>query len=369
MKKIKQAICVLLALACLVLPLTGCSSEKGDVFEVKVSGGSGEKTYSVSYELYQTVFLYLRGRVSDVIEDSEGNRVLATNLEKTKAIKEVAEDILMEYYSLVALGEEYGIAITEEDRAAFEAETRGKLQELVNGIDDAEFDYKGTKEEYAEKLYENSMRLAGTTPEYYEFSHYQSLLESRLKAAIGGDLTDYLNQSYSHFKQVIVVYAKGDAAAEAKAQESIDAAREALLSGTEMDAVIKEYGAEDHQTEYYFDSQGYIVGSSSGDSLGAIVINAVKALDENEYSDIISGDEDDKFAYFAIYQRLGFDQEFVCSDYAEAEKMYEYPSVNAGYYTPHYSRYMLLLDSYRQNMALTPYDMKAYNKINVTNID
>ncbi len=369
MKKWKKAVCLALALSTLAFPLTSCETEKEDVFEITVDGGSGEKTYSVSYELYQTIFVYLKSRVTDIVRDSEGNQSLATDEEKLKAIKEVTESQLIEFYSLVALADEYGIAITDEDRAAFDAEYREKLQNYVNEIDEDNFDFKGTKEEYAEAIYDNTMRLLGMTSEYYEFSHYRSLLTQRLKAVIGGDLTDYLNQSYTHYKQVIVFYDKGDAAAEAQARLAIMNAQEKLLAGEDIDDVIAEYGDKETQSEYYFDSYGNIVGSIAGDSLNTVVINAVKALDENEASEIMTGDESDRLAYFAIYQRIGFDLDYICSDDSIAEEIYNYSYVDSSSYTPHYSRYLLLLKSFTENTAIIPYDVKAYNKINLKNID
>ena len=217
---LRRAVCLLVALTMLVLPLTGCNKAPENIFHIRVDGGNGVETYTVSFELYRTVFRYLAQNVSNVIQDSEGNASLATEDEQNAAIKEVAENILMEFYSLVALGKQYGIAITDEDRAAFDAKYRQQLQQYVDEIDDESFDFDGTKEEYAQTIYENAMKLAGTTPEYYEFSHYHALLKQRLKAEIGGDLDDYLSQSYFHYKQVIVVYTKGDAAAEAEARRA-----------------------------------------------------------------------------------------------------------------------------------------------------
>ena len=369
MKNLKRAICLMLAIAVFALSLTGCGNKHDDVFEVTVDGGSGVKTYSVPYELYQTIFVYLKGIVTSIVEDSEGNKTLATNEEKNKAIKEVAENTIIEYYGLVALAEDYGITITDEDKQAFEEEYQQSLQTYIRNIDEENVDYKGTKEEYAAELYRKTLRLAGTTPEYYEFTYYRSLLVQRLKAVFGGDLTDYLNQSYCHYKQVIVVYSKGDAVAEENARNAITEAHEKLLNGENIDTVIKEYSDPDSLSEIYFDAYGNIVGSSTGDSVNAIVVNAIKALDENGISDIMSGDESDRLAYFAVYQRLGFDQEFICSEDAIATTIYNFAYVDAGYYSPHYSRYSLLLDSYTQNTAIEPYNMRAYKRIHINNID
>ena len=138
--------------------------------------------------------------------------------------------------------------------------------------------YKGTKEKYAEELYRKTLRLAGTTPEYYEFTYYRSLLVQRLKAVLGGDLTDYLNQSYCHYKQVLVVYSKGDAVAEENARNAINEAHTKLLNGADIDSVIAEYNDPDSLSEIYFDAYGNIVGSSTGDVVNTIVINAIKAI-------------------------------------------------------------------------------------------
>ncbi len=369
MKKLKSAISLLLALVILILPLTGCGEPEGDVLEITVDTENGEKTYPVSYDFYRTIFIYLKNIITNVVEDSEGNVRLATDEEKTKAIKETAEDTLVEFYSLVSFAADYGISITEEDKAAFQANYREKLQSYIDAIDEENFDFKGTREEYAQTVYENSLRLLGTTPEYYEFSYYRSLLISRLKAVIGGDLSGYLDQSYTRYKQVIVLYAKGDAVAEEEARNTILAAQEKLAGGADIDDVIAEYGEKDHQSEVYFDSHGSIVGSLAGDSLNSIVVNAICALEEGDISDIMSGDESERIAYFAIYQKLPFDMDYICSEDGIAEAIYEYPYVDSASYSPHYSRYLLLMERYTQNTAIVPYDVKAYNKISVKNID
>ena len=141
------------------------------------------------------------------------------------------------------------------------------------------------------------------------------------------------------------------------------------MNGADIDSVIAEYNDPDSLSEIYFDAYGNIVGSSTGDVVNTIVINAIKALDENGISDIMSGDESDRLAYFAVYQRLGFDQEFICSEDAIASTIYNYSYVGAGYYSPQYSRYSLLLESYTQNTAIEPYNLRAYKRIHINNID
>ena len=234
--------------------------------------------------------------------DENGDQKIATKEEKNAAIKEVAEDILMEYYSLVALGEKYGISITEEDRQAFYDDYQSKIQTYIDQIDESEIDFDGTREEYAEELYRKSLEIVGMTPEYFEFIHYKSLLEQKLKLFFASDLEDYLTQSYYHYKQVVVRYTKGDSAAEDQARAAIERAYEELLSGRDIDEVIADYSNDDYTAEVYIDSYGSIVGSSTGDSVGSVTANAVKALEIGEISDTISGDESDYTGYFAVFK-------------------------------------------------------------------
>lgn len=206
------------------------------------------------------------------------------------------------------------------------------------------------------------------TPEYFEFSHYKSVLERKLKLALSSDLEDYLDQSYYHYKQVVVQYTKGDSAAEAQARAVIESAYEALLSGEDIDEVIAKYANTDYASELYLDIYGAIVGSSTGDSVGSVTANAVKALEIGGTSEIISGDEDDYTGYFAIFKRLDFDLEYICGNSAVAKAIYCYPYVGAEYTTPHYSRYLTIVESYQQNTSSVPIDQKIYDRIAVNTL-
>lgn len=381
MKKFGKAVCFVTVLCMLVMMFAGCERKPGlyawyggrinvdNVLKITVDAGDGVKVYDVPFETYRTVFIYLKGIVSDTVVDENGNAKIATKQEKTAAVKEVAEDTLIQYYSLVALGEKYGITITEADKQAYYDDYMKKLQSYIDGIDESQIDYKGTKEEYAEELYRKTLALAGgMTPEYFEFSYYRGLLEKRLKLLLSSDLEDYLSQSYYHYKQVIVLYTKGDSAAENKARGDIEAAYGKLLAGDSIDAVISEYSNSDYMSEIYFDSYGSIVGSSTGDSVNAITMNAVMALDEGGISDVMSGDEDDRTGYFAVFQRLGFDLDFICGSDGRAATMFEYSYVGASYTTPHYDRYLTITESYLQNTICVPIDNKIYKRIAVNTL-
>lgn len=376
-KKNCKTLCLVLALTVLALAFTGCEKKPGlyawyggrmkvdTVMTIHVDGGEGEKTYDVPFDTYRTVFMYLKNNVSDVIQDGDGKvTALSTDAEKTAAIKEVAEEILTEYYCLVAACEKYGISITEGDKQEFEDSYQRKLQTYIESMDGTE-EYEGTAQEYAALLYERTMNLLGTTPEYFEFSYYRALLEQRLKLALASDLDVYINQSYYHYKQVLIPYTKGDFASEAQARAQILSAWDKLQNGTDMDSVIKEFCPNEEYKEIYFDSYGNVVGSSNSSKMGSFTMEAICALDFDEYSNIMSGDTDEYTGYFAIFQRLNIDKEFVCSSDKLATMIYQFPYSGASSYSTYYTNYSLVLDSYVQNTALVPVSEKVYKRISV----
>ena len=377
MKKICRTLCLALALSILLMMFTGCEKKPGlyawyggrmnvdTVMTIRVDGGEGEKVYEVPFETYRTVFLYLKKNVSDVIQDNDGNvTALSTDAEKTAAIKEVAEEILTKYYCLVAACEKYGISITDADRQEYEASYQRKLQTYIESMDGTE-EYEGTLEEYVVRLYNKTMDILGTTPEYFEFSYYRSLLEQRLKLALGTDLDLYLNQTYYHYKQVLISYTKGDSVSEAQAREQILAAQEKLQNGADMDSIIKEYSPNEEYQDVYFDSYGYIVGSATGSTMDSFTMEAVCSLDFNEYSSIASGDTDDYIGYFAIFQRLNVDKEFACSSDKIGTAIYQFPYSGATSYSTYYTNYSLVIESYVNNTALFPVSEKVYKRISV----
>ena len=377
MKKICKTLCLVLALSVLALTFTGCEKKPGlyawyggrmdvdTVMTIYVDGGEGEKEYEVPFDVYRTVFMYLKKNVSDVIANEDGQvTALSTDAEKTAAIKEVAEKILTEYYCLVAACEKYGISITDADKQKYQEDYQRKLQTFIASMDGTE-KYEGTTEEYAVLLYERTLDMLGTTPEYFEFSYYRSLLEQRLKMALATDLDVYINQSYYHYKQVLIPYTKGDSASEEKARTQILEAWDKLQSGASMDSVIEEYSPNEEYKEVYFDSYGSIVGSSTGNTMGSFTMEAICALDFDEYSSIMSGDTDEYIGYFAIFQRLRIDEEFVCGSDKVGSLIYQFPYSNATSYSTDYTNYSLILDSYTQNTALVPVSQKVYKRISI----
>lgn len=381
MKKITRAICLILSSCLLMLLFVGCEKKPGlyawyggrmqvdNVLTITVDAGGVTRSYPVPFDTYRAVFVYLKGIVTNAYEDDDGHAVVVTKKDQTLAVKEVTEDTLVEYYSLVALGEKYGVAITEEDKAAYYDAYMRKINSYIEQLDESGAEYKGTKEEYAKELYRKSLRIAGgMTPEYFEFTYYRDLLAKKLKLVLSTDLDDYLQQSYCHFKQVLVTYTKGDSAAETKARAAIDAARNALISGADIDETIQAYGDADYQSEIYFDVYGMIVGSRTKDSLNDITSNAIRALDINGVSDVLSGDTDDRTGYFAVFCRLGFDADYICGTDSVAKIMFEYPYVDARSQSPFYSRYLSTVESFKQNTICVPVSEKVYGRIAVNTL-
>ena len=88
-------------------------------------------------------------------------------------------------------------------------------------------------------------------------------------------------------------------------------------------------------------------------------------MNVNEYSDIKSGDMNDYTGYFAILQRLDIDPDFVCGSDKVGSMMYQYPYSGASSYSTYYTNYQLILDSYMQNAAVIPTDVKVYKRIGI----
>ena len=377
MKKIYKTLCLALAISLFALLFTSCEREPGlyawyggkmnvdTVMTIRVDGGDGEKVYEVPFDTYRAIFNYLKTNVADYImnEDSEFTAI-STDAEKTAAIKEVAEDILIKYYALVALCEKYDIRITDEDKQSYYESYQKKIQTYLDGIDESEIDFEGTTEEYAAELYRKSLAIVGMTPEYFEFTYYRTLLEQRLKNVMSPDIVDYINQSYYHFEQILFTYTKGDIASETQARENILSVQEKLNGGAEMSDIAQEFTDESYR-EAYFDIYGKIVGSSSDETLGSFTKDALLALDSGEFSEIMSGDQNDYVGYFVILRKLDIDMDFICSSDTVAKMMYQYPYVNAGSYSVYYSKYLLLFETYVQNTSLTPVSEKVYNRISV----
>ena len=361
-------------MAMLLLALASCTKKPGlyawygrvkvdYILKLTVDAGDGEKTYNVPFDMYRNLFVYYQPLVADVIKRSEDSQELVTDAQKTAVLKEYTEDELCEYYALLAIAERYGLSITDADRENFQNDYYARIEEFVSRIDESDKKFSGTKEEYAKHLYEQVVETLGMTEEYIEYLYYKNILTRRVKQVLVPELMAYTEQGYYHFKQVYIEYTKGDDVQEREASEKIRKAYEELKAGASIDDVIDKYSNSVYGGEFYFDIYGNIVASSTNNSLGQTTTEAIKAISEGGYSDIMMGDGEDGTAYFAIVQRLGFDEKFLYGASDEAEAMFKYPYVGASTNSVSYMVYNDVLEAYKQNMRIEPYDARVYKLV------
>lgn len=371
--------CALMAMAMLLLALASCTKKPGlyawygrvkvdYILKLTVDAGDGEKTYNVPFDMYRNLFVYYQPLVADVIKRSEDSQELVTDAQKTAVLKEYTEDELCEYYALLAIAERYGLSITDADRENFQNDYYARIEEFVSRIDESDKKFSGTKEEYAKHLYEQVVETLGMTEEYIEYLYYKNVLTRRVKQVLVPELMAYTEQGYYHFKQVYIEYTKGDDVQEKEASEKIRKAYEELKAGASIDDVIDKYSNSVYGGEFYFDSYGNIVSSKTNDALGATATEAVKSIPEGEIGEIMMGDGEDGMAYFAIANRLGFDEKFLYGASEEAEAMFKYSYVGASNYSVGYMVYTDVLEAYKQNMRVEPYDAKTYKLVRYKSI-
>lgn len=380
-KKLIAIICAGLAVAFIALAIIWIARPKSNgvfsslgfkmkadyILTLTVDDGSTQKEYAVPFSEYRAVFLYYKQRVSDYIVYSDNSQSFSTDAQKTKAIKEATEDTLVSYYSLVALADRFGIGLTDADRARYKSEYDREISQYAATISD-DVKYKGTKEDYARKLYEDALGRIGMTLDYFEFSYYKSVLSTRVKAYIGRGVEDTANESYFGYKQIYITYVKGDSVSERAASENIEAALSRYEAGEDLDALMEEYNEDGSTDTVYFDSYSHIVGSKTNDTLGSTVTEMVRSLDFGEHSGIMSGEESDTVGYYMFLRREKLTESFICGETPEATIIYNYPYYGSSSYSSAYTEYLMYMDAYEQNMSVIPVSDKVYKRIAVNTL-
>ena len=337
------------------------------ILTLTVDDGSTEKEYIVPFSEYRAVFLYYKERVSDTIVYEDETQSFTTDSQKTKAVKEATEDALVTYYSLAAMADRFGIGLTDADRAQYKSEYDREVAKYAATITD-DVKYKGTKEDYAKSLYEESLKKMGMTIEYFEFTYYRSLLSTRVKAYIGRNIEETANESYFGYKQVYITYTMGDSASERLASENIEKALARYEAGEDIGALMEEYNSDGSTDTVYFDSYSKIVGSKTNDTLGSTVTDMVRSLDYGEHSGVMSGEDSDTLGYYMFVERVKLTEDFICSETPTATVIYNYPYVGASAYSSAYTEYLMYMDAYEQNMSVIPVSEKVYKRIAVNTL-
>lgn len=350
----------------------GFKMDADEILYLKYDTGDGEKVFTVPFSEYRAVYLYYKNRVpgyyvyqtSDSTSGSDDNTqyIIFNDSDKNRAVREVTEEELVSYYSLLALADELGVGLTEKDREEYRAEYDEKIAEYAATIGD-DVKYRGTKEEYAKELYEKSFERLGFNSDYFEMTYYKSLIRKRVKALLGRDIESTINEGYYAFKEVLVSYTKGDTADEERARKAIEDAYARIGRGESIEALMTEYNNGSSTEPTYFDAFGNVVGTSTGEVLGETITEMVRALDYGEHSSIMNGDSDDIYAYYSIIERVKITEDFVCGESPEAAAIYQYPYVGASSYSSAYSDYLTYIDIYEQNMSPVPVNDKVYSRI------
>lgn len=348
------------------------------ILKLTVDVGDGETEYMVPFSEYRAQYLYYAARVTDYIVyngdtsvTTEGGIVIsktdegvitkfAAEADKNTAVKEVAEDKIIEYYSRLALADKLGVGLTEEDKAGFDTQYEKYVSDYAKTLSDGEI--KGDRHEYAVKRYEETLNKLGMSKEYLRYLYYSNILYSRIKSTLGYDLESMTNESYYAFRELYVSFTIGDSEQEKTALSGIEKAYERLNAGEDIDTLIAEYN-DNYKDTIYFDFYGSIVGSTSKDEIGSTISEIVKSLGYGEHSGIVSGEEDDTHGYYAVILREKITKDFICSDDTNAEIMYMYPYFGAETYSTAYSEYLFYMDVYDQNIRREPVDKRVYNRI------
>ena len=378
MKRFIKIICVIFALILSLGVFTSCTRKPGlynwlgmrvtvdYALRLVLDVGDGKKEYLVPFDEYYGVFMYYKSLLGDGILEDENKKLLFTTVdEQTKAVKEMTEDDLMEFYALYAIAEKYGVGLTQEDYDSFESGYKANLRKYLEangkteGIDNID--------SYTDEMYQKLFKSLGTSEDHVRFSYLRNLLSSRVKKHIAPDAVAHAEKYYFHIKQVLVLFTKGDSSSEKAAWEKINAAKAELDAGTSINDVIKKYDSGVSSSEIYFDASSVILGSenTNGSSVSSFVSTTVNGLNIGDTSDILTGDYDEEFGYFCIIKRLGFDESFVYGDTSIGETIFRYYAAGSSQYTPQYSEYKATVGAYTQNLVCYAYNQKIYDKINV----
>lgn len=376
MKRFSKIVCCVVAVAALLGALCSCEREPGlyawygrvdvdNILTITVDIDGEEKKYDVPFTEYRDLFVHYSTLVSDTVVNSKNIEKIATDDQKTKALKEYTEDELRTYYALVALADKLGVPLTEEDVRSYEENYNSVVLSYASRLSDEDMkDFDGTKEDYASFVYGKIIEKLGMTKEYIRYSYFKKLLQRKIRKALAPELVQSIGETYCHFSQIYIGFIKGDDAAEQAASARIEEALGKLASGADFESVMNEYSNNaDYGREFFIDANGVIVGSEDSDTVGTILLEAVKALDVGEYGGVMTGETDDQTAYFSIIKREAFDEEDVYGDSVEAIAMYKYPYMGASSYNPYYVTYCDYSDAYEQNMRIEPCDPDVYKLV------
>ena len=336
----------------------GTKMKADHILRITFNVDGTDKTYDVPFSEYRGMYLYYKSIIPNVIQN-EDSATYTTDAQKNRALKEITEDKLVEYYSLVSIADSLGIGLTDKDRAAYFEQYQKNIAEYCEQY--------GVDEKTAEKKYESALLANGITTDYFELMYYRTLLTSRVKSALGGDIEKTANDEYFAYEQIYISYTKGDSVSGSAANEKIFAAKAELDAGADFSEVAKKYGDTQSSGTTYFDGNLRVVGTTN--AVGETTADMVRALDFGEYSSVMSGFEDDEtYGFYMIIRRVKITADFICSDAPTATEMFAHPYYGASEYSAAYMEYSTLLEAYEQNKRVVPVSQKVFDRIAVNTL-
>ena len=336
----------------------GTKMKADHILRITFNVDGTDKTYEVPFSEYRGMYLYYKSIIPNVVQGDD-SASYTTDAQKNRALKEVTEDKLVEYYSLICIADSMGMGLTEKDRADYNEQYKNNIAKY--GEDG------GVDEKEAARLYEEGLLARGITLDYFELMYYRSLLTARIKAAVGGDIEKTANDEYFAYEQIYISYTKGDSVSGSAANEKIFAAKAELDAGADFSEVAKKYGDTQSTGTTYFDGNLRVVGTTN--AVGETTADMVRALDFGEYSSVMSGFEDDEtYGFYMIIRRVKITTDFLCSDAPTATEMFAHPYYGASEYSAAYMEYSTLLEAYEQNKRVVPISQKVYDRIAVNTL-
>ena len=82
----------------------------------------------------------------------------------------------------------------------------------------------------------------------------------------------------------------------------------------------------------------------------------------------MSGDSDDQTAYFAIFMRVGFDEDFIYGTSEKSQDIFMYSYVGAESYSVYYTMYNDYINAYEQNTRVEPFDANVYKYVKINSM-
>ena len=290
----KRILSLLLALLCL-LALTACGGKIEPVDDRVVLTLGGEKIY---YDYYRYVFLNTK------LDMDGGDATFWENNPEAEAeLTDSVMENLLHYVAIRRLADDYDIALTKEQKQSIE-DTLAQAKA-----------YYSDEESYLE-----SMEEAFMTEYAAYYMQEQTLLWQLLYDHVTGELNGIIKADdetvYAdiplNFRRIRYVFIEKKADNAAEAAETAETVLAAANSGSDFDALIREYGDDPDMLRLISDGYYYTLGAIDED-----VQKAVEGIAEGEIAPLVEV----SYGYYVV-QRLPLKNEYVEKNFENFRTQY-----------------------------------------------